>query len=167
MNLPPKVYETMLSELIKEARFSWYSGWEKSSGYIKSELRGDSAFGTCRVYVKWEKKREPTAEQMKTALTTYLDEMLENRQHHCDQRDFTHYLLNTFYVDTKRLEKQVTMSVENSLSDLISILEASERFTEPHIQMLHNDLKNLDAGLNDHGAIRAFLENGRKRIGES
>lgn len=167
MKLPQKVYDAVLAEAQKYARFSWYSGWEKSSGYIKSELSGQCRYGNVRIYIKWEKKKEPTADQIRAEIVKHIDDLLENREHHSTQKDFTHYLLETYYVDTKRLEREAMMSLLNALPLVISILEKSDDFVEPKIQSLHNDLKNWECGVNDHEAISEFLEKGRKRIGES
>jgi len=166
MKLPQKVYDAVVAEAQKYARFSWYSGWEKSSGYIKSELTGDSRYGQCRIYIKWEKKKEPTDEQVKAAVVAYIDGLLDNKEHHSTQKDFTHYLLCTYYVDARRLEREAMMQLLDALPLVISILEKSDDFVEPKIQALHNDLKNWECGVNDHGAISEFLERGRKRIGE-
>lgn len=166
MKVPDKVLEVINQEAVKNARFSWCQGWEQSSGYIKSELRGDSRFGGCRIYVKWEKKKAPTEEQIKVEIEKYIQSLLQNEQHHQTQRDFRHYLLETFFVDVKRLEKEAIMHVVDVLPKLIRIVEASEEFTDMDIQGLHNSLKDLEAGVSDAEALERFLDQGRKRIGE-
>lgn len=166
MKLPNKVLNAILIEAKKEARFSWYSGWEKSSGYIKSELHGQRAFGSVRIYIKWTKKKEPTTAQIEKEIENYIDLLLDNKEHHQTQREFTSYLLQTFYVDVKRLEHEAMMSIHDNLQGLIEIIEKSDDFCEPRFQNLHNDLKNLECAISDHGAIEKFLESGRKHIGE-
>ena len=167
MKLPKKVLDTVLAEAKKEARFSWYSGWERTSGYIKSELRGDRPYGTTRIYIKWEKKKEPTKEQVDSEIEKYIDSLLKNEQHHHDQKEFRYYLLSTYYVDVNRLKHEAMLSLIDCLPKVIEAIEKSDNFTEPYFQNLHNDLKNLECGINDHEAIEKFLDVGRKRIGES
>lgn len=168
MRIPQKVYDSIFAEAIKNMHFNWYSGWEKSSGYIKSDLRGDCRLGGVRIYCEWKKKKEPTSDQMKEEIKKHIDGLLENQQHHSEQRDFVHYLLETYYVDVTRLGRQVSMSIENYLQPLIELIEASKDFgVAPALTELHNDLKNLECGLSDHGAIQQFLKHGHKRIGES
>ena len=128
MKIPAKIKTGILEEANKNARFAWYSGWEKASGYIKSDLRGDSRFGTCRIYIKWERKSPPTPEQIKQQVGLYVDRLLANEEHHQTQRDFTHYLLETYYVDLGRLKHEVMLSLIDCLPDVISILEKSDEF---------------------------------------
>lgn len=167
MKLPKKVVDSILEEANKNARFSWYSGWEKSSGYIKSDLRDDNRYGSVRIYIKWEKKKPPTDVQVKEEIGKYVERIQNNECHSQDQKDFRHFILNNYYVDVRRLKHEAINSVEDNLTKLLSILEKSEEFTEPSIQNLFNDLKNLEAGVNDHAAVERFLDEGRKRIGES
>ncbi len=167
MKLPKKIFDKIVEEAQKNARFSWYSGWEKTSGYIKSELRGENRYGNVRIYIKWEKKKEPTDDQVKAEVLKYVENLLSNNQHHQTQRDFAHYILETYYVDVSRLKHETMMSIIDNLSILIPIIQESEKFTEPSIQNLFNDLKNLECGISDHEAITQFLELGRKRVGES
>lgn len=167
MKIPQKILSKVLEEANKNARFNWYQGWDNSSGYIKTELRGDSRYGGCRIYCKWEKKKPPTEEQIKAEIEKYIHDLLENKQHHCNQRDFRHYLLDTFFVDVARLKHEAILSVVDNLDPLLKILEASDDFVTLAIQNLHNDLKNLQAGVDDHAALEQFLDAGKKRIGES
>lgn len=166
MTLPDKIKKVIIDEANKDARFGWYQGWEKSSGYIKTELRGCLSYGACRIYIKWEKKKEPTEDQIKGEIENHIENLLQNKCHHSEQRDFRHYLLCTFFVDVNRLKHEAINSVIDCLPDLLKIIEASELFTEPHILNLHNDLKNLEAGVNDHESIERFLDLGKLRIGE-
>ena len=153
-------------EAKKNARFAWHQGWERSSGYIKTELRGDSRFGVCRLYHEWKKKKEPTEEQVALAAESLVDSLLANEQHHQTQRDFRHYLLETYYVDLYKMKEDAMLHILDSLTPLIKILEQSEQFTEMPIQGLHNALKNLDAAVSDHEAVECFVDRGRKRVGE-
>ncbi len=167
MKIPLKIKTAILEEANKNARFAWYSGWEKASGYIKSELRGDCRYGTTRIYIKWERKLPPNEKQIKEQVALYVERLLNNEEHHQTQRDFTHYLLETWYVDLNRLKHETMLSVIDCLPDLIAALEESNQFVAGHIQSLHNDLKNLECAVNDSEALSQFLEKGRKRIGES
>lgn len=167
MNLPTKVRDKILAEAKKNSRFTWHSGWESSSGYIASELRGDCRYGVCKVYIKWEKKKGPSPEQIAAAIEKQIDDLLNNRDHHQTQRDFTHYVLETFYIDLNRVKHEAMLSLIDSLSLVIPILEKADSFDTPALQELHNDLKNLECAISEHEAISTFLERGRKRVGES
>ena len=167
MKLPNKIYKIIIAEAEKNAKFSWYQGWEQTSGYIKSELRGDCRFGNCRIYSKWEKKKPPTEEQIKVEIQKVIDDLLDNRDHHSTQRDFTHYVLETFYADITKAKHDVMMHLEDCLSVLITAIEKSENFADLKIQSFHNELKNFECTISDHEALSCFLEKGRKRIGET
>jgi hypothetical protein len=166
MKLPQKVYDAILAEAIKNVRFSWYSGWEKSSGYIKSELFGHDRYNSVRIYVEWKKKKEPTDIEMKKALENWIDEALENKKHHSKQRDFAHYITSNYYVDVRRLEYEIIKSIQQNLSDVLKAIETYENFELPRIQELFNDLKNFECAISDHEAVSSFIEHGEKRIGE-
>lgn len=162
----PKIKAEILAEAIKNAKFSWYSGWEKNSGYIKSELRGENPFGAVRLYVKWKKKKPPTGVQITAEIKKALQQLWDGQQHHSLQREFAHYVRHNFYVDVKMLEREVMLHLEDNIREFIDILEKAETFEELRIQYLHNALKNLETGIDDQQAIQTFLDSGTKRIGE-
>lgn len=167
MILPEKIVLDIKAEAQKYARFSWYQGWEKSSGYIKSQLSDDVRYGSCRIYIKWEKKKQPTDEQIKAAVDSKIEELLENKEHHDTQREFVRYVQNKYFIDVRRLKHQVELTLIDNLLHVIKAVEAYEDFALPSVQELHNDLKNLECGLSDYEAVEALLERGRKRIGET
>lgn len=158
MKLPEKILKAILDEANKNASFRWYEAWVKASGYIKSELRGDCRFGTCRLYIKWEKKKPPTDDQIKAEIEKVVESLMNNGQHACTQRDFTHYVLETFYRDVQKAKYEVLLHIEEVLTALLKIIEMSEDFIEPHIQGLHNELKNFEAVVSDHEALTKFLD---------
>lgn len=167
MKIPEKVFSKIKEEAVKNARFSWINGWEKKGGYIKSDLRGETVYGTFRIYINWEKKKEPTSEQISIEIEKYIQSLLKNEQHHQKQKEFRHYMLNTFFIDVKHLQHDVMLSILDNLEFIISLIEKSDEFCSPRIQDLHNSLKNLECGINDHNALEEILDRGRKRIGES
>lgn len=167
MVLPEKIVEDIKAEARKYASFSWHQGWEKVSGYIKSQLSDDTRYGVCRLYIKWEKKKAPTDEQIKTEIDACIERFLANEEHSSKQKDFTYYVQNKYYADVRRLKAEVELSLVDNLPHVIAAISSYENFELPSIQELFNDLKNLEAGISDHEALEAFLENGRKRIGES
>lgn len=163
MQLPDKILQAILNEAYKNAGFRWFEGWEKSSGYIKSELRGDCRFGTCRLYVKWTKKKPPTDDQIKIEIAKNVESLINNGQHPSTQRDFTHYVLETFYRDVQKAKNDVMLHLEEVLTLLLKILENSDDFIEPQIQGFHNELKNFEAVISDHEALTKFLDFTRGR----
>lgn len=153
MKIPLNVRSEIIEEAIKNARFKWYSGWEKESGYIASDLRGSDRFGSFRIYVKWEKKKEPTDIQIKAHLENYIDQLLNGKEHVSKLKDFRHYIRVNYFVDCRRLQEQILMSVDDCLHQLIMCLEKSESFTEPWAQNLHNDLKNYECAKEEFESI--------------
>jgi hypothetical protein len=166
MKIPQKILEIINAEAIKNARFNWYQGWERSSGYIKSELSTDVRYGTVRIYIKWEKKKPPTQAQIEQKIKEHILELCNNQQHHSEQRDFRHYVTDRFYIDVTRLKHEAMLSILDKLPRLIKIIEDSDDFFDKGIQNLHNDLKNLECGIDDVNALEKFLDSGKKRIGE-
>jgi phosphoglycolate phosphatase-like HAD superfamily hydrolase len=164
--LPDKIVQDLKQEALKYARFSWHQGWEKSSGYIKTTLSDDVRYGSCRLYIKWEKKKAPTDEQVKAEVEKAIERLLNNEEHHSTQQEFTRYVQNKYYTDVRRLKHQVELTLVDNLHHVIAAIQAYEQFELPSVQEFFNDLKNLDAGLSDHGALEAFLSEGRKRVGE-
>ena len=163
MKLPKKYEKFMLDESVKNASFKWYDGWEKASGYIKSELRSENikyGYGSFRICIPWEKKKAPTQEQIVDEITKEIENLLAKKSRHSSQRDFTHYILNTFFVDVKRLEREVIKSIESNTSQLLSIIEKSELFCDPNIQELFNDLKNFECAISDTNALNMCLNGG-------
>lgn len=167
MVLPDKIIQDLKAEALKYARFSWYQGWEKSSGYIKTNLSDDVRYGACRIYITWEKKKAPTDEQIKVEIEKAVDRLINNEEHHSTQKEFTRYVQNKYFVDLRRLKHQVELTLVDNLHHVIAAIQAYENFELPSIQELFNDLKNLECGISDCEALDAFLSEGRKRIGES
>lgn len=167
MKIPEKIRAAIISEAQKHARFSWYQGWERSSGYIRSDLRGDCRFGSCRIYIKWEKKKPPTEDQIAARVVEEIDALLSNKNHHQDQRDFTHYLLETYYIDMNKVKHQTMLEVIDGSAILCKALAAYEHFSDEKAQDLYKALVKLEQGVADHEAITQFLEQGRERMGES
>lgn len=165
--LPSKIIEDLKKEAVKYARFNWHQGWDKSSGYIKTELSDDVRYGACRIYIKWTKKKNPTTDQIKSAVEKAIDDLLENKYHHSTQKDFRYYVQNKYYQDVRRLREEVNRSIVEALPHVLKALEKYENFELPLVQELFNDLKNLEHGINDHEALERFLDEGRKRIGET
>lgn len=153
MKIPNTVREEIINEAIKNSRFKWYSGWEKSSGYIASDLRGSDRYGTFRIYIKWEKKKEPTDIAIKAHIENYIDQLLEGKEHTSKLKDFRYYIRSNYFVDLKRLQDEIAMSIDDCLHQLIISLEKSNDFAEPWMQHLHNELKNYEAAKEEFDSI--------------
>lgn len=157
MKVPEKVINMIIEEAIKNASFSWYQGWEKSSGYIKSRLNQNDPVHGCRIYIKWEKKKEPNQVDIDNAIKSHINNIFDGKQHISDMRDFRHYLLHNYFVDVVRLKHEAIRSIIDNLPAVIDALEKSKDFESQGIQHLLNDLRNLDAGICDHEAIENLL----------
>ena len=164
--LPEKIIQDIKSEALKFARFNWHQGWQRSSGYIKTELSDEIRYGSCRIYIKWEKKKHPTDEEIKNEVEKSIDRLINNEDHHSTQKDFTRYVQNKYYQDVRRLKHEVELSLVDNLNHVIKALQNYEDFCLPSIQELFNDLKNLECGLSDHESLEKFLSEGKERIGE-
>lgn len=164
LTLPDKIKNDLLLEAMKYARFSWHTGWEKSSGYIKFELSDDVRYGSCKVYIPWEKKKSPTDDQFKSEVVSALEKLQKNEMHNAIQKEFTRYVQNKYFVDVRRLKHQVELSLCDNLAHLIKAIESYENFDLPNIQELHNDLKNLECGISDLESLEQFLDHGKKGV---
>lgn len=140
--IPNKIRESIIEEAIKNVEFSWYSGWEKSSGYIKSRLNKSGTAESFRIYIKWERKKEPTPVNIRTHITDYLDQLLKGNEHNSILRDFRHYIQSCYWPDVKRLQKEIICSIDSKIEDVLIALKNSQNFEEPKIQELYNDILN-------------------------
>lgn len=169
MKIPELIIQDLNKSAMKFARFNWFHGWEKSSGYIKSRLDDDAGYryGSVPIWIEWKKKTAPTDEQIKNEIEKCIQRYLNNEEHHQNQKEFAHYVQNKYFFDIKRLKHEVEVQLVDNLSHVIKAIEGYSDFELPCIQQLHNDLKNLECGIDNAKAIEEFLALGRNRVGET